>query len=144
MHNHVVTYAVISSASNPLPIPKPIHTQQKLTRNPINRRRNPLPIARLQTIHHPQHLRRIPARARRIAQYQTDGLFGIDDEDGADGEGDALLVDVGGVLVIEHVVQVGDFALLVPDDGEFEGRGGDFVDVFDLWRGKGGVLVSCA
>src|ERR1700735_5374546 len=37
---------------------------------------------------------------------------------------DALLVDVGGVLVVEHVVQVGHLALLVGDDGEADGVAG--------------------
>ena len=42
-----------------------------------------------------------------------------------------LLVDVGGVLVVDHVVEVGDLALRVRDDRELEVGAGDFVNVLD-------------
>ena len=48
----------------------------------------------------------------------ADDLLGINEEDGSDSQGHALAVDVGGVLVVDHVVQVGDFAGLVGNDGE--------------------------
>lgn len=42
-----------------------------------------------------------------------------------------LGVDIGGVLVVDHVVQVGDLALGIGDDGELEVGAGDLVDVLD-------------
>jgi hypothetical protein len=61
----------------------------------------------------------------------ADDLLGIDEEDGSDSQSHALAVDVGGVLVIDHVVQVGYFAGLVGNDGEGETGLGDFVDILD-------------
>ena len=42
----------------------------------------------------------------RVLQSQSDLLGRIDDEDRSDGEGDALLVDVGQVLLVEHVLRL--------------------------------------
>jgi hypothetical protein len=42
-----------------------------------------------------------------------------------------LGVDVGGVLVVNHVELVGDLALGVGDDGEGELRAGNLVNVLD-------------
>lgn len=39
-----------------------------------------------------------------VGEDAADGLLGVDEEDGADGEGNALLIDVGGVLVVDPVV----------------------------------------
>lgn len=88
-------------------------------------------IPRLQAIHHPQHLGRISASARRIAHDQPNRLFGIDDEDAADRKGNALLIDIGGILVVEHIIKIGYLAGFVADDGEAEGRAGNFVNVLD-------------
>lgn len=42
------------------------------------------------------------------------------------------MVDVGGVLVVEHIVEIGHFAIFVTNYGEAEIGIGDFVDVLDL------------
>ncbi len=42
-----------------------------------------------------------------------------------------LGVDVGGVLVVNHVKLVGNLALGVGDDGEGELRAGDLINVLD-------------
>lgn len=60
-------------------------------------------VARLQRVNDTQDLGRVAARRGRVGQDGADGLLGVDDEDGADREGDALVVDVGGVLVVEPV-----------------------------------------
>lgn len=88
-------------------------------------------IPRLQAVHYPQHLRRVPSGARRIAHDQPNRVLRVDDEDAADGKGDALMVHVGGVLVVEHIVEVGYLAGLVTDDGEAEFGAGNLVNVFD-------------
>ena len=40
-----------------------------------------------------------------VLKGQSDLLVGVDDEDGSDGEGNSLLVDVGQVLLIEHILR---------------------------------------
>lgn len=60
-------------------------------------------VARLQAVDDAQDLGRVAAGGGRVGQDGADGLLGVDDEDGADREGDALLVDVGCVLVVEPV-----------------------------------------
>jgi hypothetical protein len=88
-------------------------------------------VAGLERVDDAQDLGRVAAGGGRVGEDGADGLLGVDDEDGADGEGDALFVDVCGVLVVEHVVGVGDLALLVGDDGELDGAAGDLGDVLD-------------
>ena len=73
----------------------------------------------------------VAAGGRRVRHDEADGLLRVDDEDGADGEGDTLGVDVGGVLVVEHVVRICDLALLVADDREAQAALRDLVDVLD-------------
>lgn len=99
-------------------------------------------VSSLQTVQDAQDLCGVAAGGGRVTEDEADGLLGVDDEDGADGESDALLVDVCCVfstkvsllvptmrekktlllltLVVQHVIQVADFALLVGYDGELE------------------------
>lgn len=98
---------------------------------PINRSRHALLVTMLQRINDPQHFGRIPPRRSGIHHGQTDLGRGIDDEDAPDGEGDALLVDIVQVLLVDHVVQEGDFAVRVGDDGELDLGLRDVVDVLD-------------
>ena len=102
-----------------------------LTRNPIYWRSDPLLIPRLQTIHHPQDLGRVPPRAGGIAQNQADGLLRVDNKHAPDGKRDALLVHVRHILMIQHIIQIRHLPLLVADNGETETGAGDFVNVFD-------------
>ena len=88
-------------------------------------------VACLQAIDHPQHLRSVSPRARGIAQDQANRLLRIDDIHASDGQRHALGVHIGCVLIVDHVVQQGNLALLVANDGELEVRAGDFVDVLD-------------
>jgi hypothetical protein len=73
----------------------------------------------------------VTASGGRVGHDQTDLLGGVDDEDGTDGESQTLGVDVGGILVVNHVVGVGDLALGVGDDGELQLRAGDLIDILD-------------
>ena len=102
-----------------------------LTRNPIDRRSDPLLIPRLQAIHHPQDLRRVSPGARGIAQNQTDGLLRVNNKHTPDGKRNALLIHIRHILMIQHIIQIRHLPLLVPDDGETETGAGDFVNVFD-------------
>lgn len=72
-----------------------------------------------------------------IGQNQTDGLLRVDDENATNGKGNAFLVDVGDILVVEHVIGVCDFALLVANDGEPQSAARDLVNVLDPSTRKG-------
>ena len=116
--------------------------------HPVDGRGDLVLVARLQRVDDAQDLSAVAARRRRVRQDGADRLLGVDEEDGADGEGDALLVDVGRVLVVDpgtvstcpsprkwvlnsHVVEVGNLALLVGQDGEFDERARHLVNVLD-------------
>ena len=98
---------------------------------PIHRCRDPLFIAGLQTVYHPQNLGRVPSHARRIHHRQPHFLRRIDDEHAADRERDSFRVDVAQILLVDHVVQPGDLAVGVGDDGELEISAGNIVDILD-------------
>ena len=53
-----------------------------------------------------------------VVEDELELLLRVDDEDGADGEGKALVVEVGGVV---HVVLDGDGAIGVANDGKVDG-----------------------
>ena len=119
--------------------------------DPVDGRRDAVLVARLQRVDHAEHLGRVAARRGWVREDQADRLLGVDDEDGADGEGDALGVDVGGVLVVEpacitesaristirqggeflHIVGIRNLAVLVANYGESQLAAGDLIDVLD-------------
>ena len=78
-----------------------------------------------------RHTSGVTASGGGVSQGQTDLLGGVDDEDGADGQSQTLGVDVGGVLVVDHVVEVGNLALGVGDDGELQVGAGNLIDILD-------------
>lgn len=53
----------------------------------------------------------------------------LTDEDGPDGEGHTLGINVGRILVVQHVVGGRDRSVLVTDDGELQFSTRDVVDV---------------
>ena len=109
---------------------------------PINRRDDALLVARLQAVNDAQHLGGVPARGRRVHHAQANLLGRVDDEDGADGESDsALFGQAVDVLLRDHVVEPGDGAVCVGDDGELQRGVVDFVDVRDPF-GVGGEVVG--
>ncbi len=60
-------------------------------------------VAGLQGVDDAEHLGRVAAGGGRVGEDGADLLVGVDDEDAADGKGNALLVDVGSVLVVDPV-----------------------------------------
>ena len=58
-------------------------------------------VASLQGVDNAQDFSSVADSAGWVGKDGTDGLLGIDDEDAADSEGNTLLVDVGGVLVVD-------------------------------------------
>jgi hypothetical protein len=121
-----------------------------LTRNPVDRSGDAVLVASLERVDNAQNLGGVAASACRVGEDGADGLLWVDDEDRADGESNALRVNVGGVLVVDpgmevsfrdsshasqspnlHVVGKSDLPLLVADDGEAELGPGDLIDVLD-------------
>ena len=123
-----------------------------ITRQPIDWRSDFVLVAGLEGIDHAQNLGGVAASARRVGHDESDLLVWVDDEDTADCEGDALLVHVRGVLVIDpvialsvpvancaqwlirvysHVIQQRDFPLLVTNDREPQLAARDLIDVLD-------------
>ena len=55
---------------------------------------------RLEGVDNSEDLSGVAAGGGWVGEDETDGLLWVDDEDRADGEGNTLLVDVGGILVV--------------------------------------------
>jgi hypothetical protein len=72
-----------------------------VTRNPVDWSGDLVLVAGLQRVDDAQDLGAVAAGGGWVGQDGADGLLGVDEEDGADGEGDALLIDVGGILVVK-------------------------------------------
>lgn len=58
-------------------------------------------VASLQRINDAQNLGRISSRRSRVGHDQADGFLRVNDEDRSNGKGDALLVDIGGILIVQ-------------------------------------------
>lgn len=85
----------------------------------------------LQRIYHTQYFGRIPPRRRRIRKYKTNGLLGINDENASDCKGNPLGVDIGRILMIQHIICIRNFALLVANDGEGQLASRNLVNILD-------------
>lgn len=101
------------------------------SRLPVGGRGDPVLVAELERVDRAQDLVELTAGRRRVLKNQTDRLLRVDDEHGSDGERDALLVDVGEVLLVEHVVQASDLTSRISDDRELEVDAAQLVDVGD-------------
>jgi len=91
----------------------------------------PILVTSLERVDNPQDLSSVPSSGGRVGENEADGLLGVNDEDGSDGESNSLGVDVGGILVIQHVVKVGNLPVLITDDWELQLGTGYLVDVLD-------------
>lgn len=58
-------------------------------------------VSSLERVDNSQNLSRVAASRSGVGKDGSDGLLGVDDEDRADGKSNALLVDVGSVLVVK-------------------------------------------
>lgn len=72
-----------------------------VTRDPVNGSCNLVLVAGLERVDDAQNLGRVAAGGGWVGEDGANGLLGIDDENGANGKGDALFVDVGCILVVE-------------------------------------------
>ena len=77
-----------------------------VARNPVDGRGDTVLVASLERVDDAEHLGRVAASGGRVGEDGADLLVGVDDEDAADGEGDALFVDVGSVLVVDPVRRI--------------------------------------
>ena len=100
-----------------------------LTNLPVDRSHDTLLVARLQRVDNAQDLGRVPPSGGWVEHNQTDLLGGINDEDRSDGERNALGGQVIQVLLVDHVIEEGDLAVRVGDDGELQVGRFDFVDI---------------
>jgi len=88
-------------------------------------------VAGLQAVDDTEDFSCVSAGGGWVGEDETDDLLWVDDKDGTDGEGDSLGVDVGSILVINHVIKKGNLTLLVTNDWELEFGLGQLVDVLD-------------
>ena len=96
---------------------------------PIYRRSNPVLVASLERIDYTENLGGIASSRGRIGHDETNSLLGVDDEDASNGKGNAFLVHVCGILVVQHIVQIRYLPFLITNDWEFELAPRDLVNV---------------
>jgi len=84
---------------------------------PVDGRRDTVLVTNLERVDNPQDFVKVATSGGRIRNSQADDLLGVDDEHRSNGEGNTLGIDIGGVLMVQHVVQGGDLTFLVGDDG---------------------------
>ena len=92
-----------------------LHADAVVVVRPVRRRGDGLLVGELQGLHAAQDLVHVAADAGRVVHHQHQLVLRVDDEDGADGERQALCVRVPGV---DHAVELGDGPVLVADDRE--------------------------
>lgn len=85
---------------------------------PVDRGGDALLVASLQGVDNSEDFGRVTTSRGGVHHGEANLLAGVDDEDRPDGEGDALLVNVIQVLLVNHVIQEGDFAVGIGDNGE--------------------------
>jgi hypothetical protein len=72
-----------------------------VARDPVDWSGNTVLVAGLKRVNNTEDLGGVTAGGSRVGEDETDSLLWVDDEDRADGESNALGVDVGGVLVVK-------------------------------------------
>lgn len=107
--------------------------------NPVDGAGNTVLVAGLQTDQGTQHFQRVTAERGRVSENESHLLVGGDDEHRANSEGQALGVNVGGVLV-KHTVGDRNLTVGVSNDGEGQVRASDLVDVLNPLTVRGRVV----
>ena len=88
-------------------------------------------VGQLQGVNDTKDFGRVAASTGGVVDNCANDLLGVDEEYSSDSQCHALCVDVGGILVVDHVVEVSDFARLIGDDGESQITSRDLVDILD-------------
>ncbi len=68
-------------------------------------------VGELQAVHHAEDFLEIPAGGRWVGENETDFLVRVNHENRADGDG-------GVSFRVNHAIQVGDFAVVIGENGE--------------------------
>jgi len=102
-----------------------------VTWNPVDWGGDAVLVTSLQAVDNTEDLGGVSASGGWVGENETDSLLWVNDEDRADGESNALGVNIGGVLVVNHVIEQGNLSLLVTNDWEGEVAASDLVDVGD-------------
>ena len=74
-----------------------------VTGQPVDWGRDFVSITSLEGVDDAQDFGSVAARAGRVGKDGADGLLRVDDEHGANGECDAFLVDIGGILMVDPI-----------------------------------------
>jgi hypothetical protein len=99
-----------------------------IANGPVDRGSYTLLITGLQGVDNPQNLRGVSARRGGVHHGQADLLAGVDNEHGANSKRDFLLPDA---ILVDHVVEEGNFAVGIGDDRELDFGRTNFVNVLD-------------
>ncbi len=102
-----------------------------VTWHPVDGSGDSVLVPSLQGVHDPEDFSSITACGGWVRQNRADRLLWVDNEYGADGEGNALLIDIRGILVIQHVVFESDLSLLVTNYWESKIASADLVNVLN-------------
>jgi len=89
-----------------------------ITWDPVDRGSDTVLVTSLKRVDYPENLGGVTAGGSGVREDKANGLLGVDDENGTDGECNALGVDIGGVLVVKHIISISNLSLLVTDNGE--------------------------
>lgn len=79
-----------------------------VTRHPVDRGGDLVLVASLEGVDDAEDLGAVAASGGGVGEDGADGLLGVDDKDGADGEGNALGIDIGSVLIVDPVEGLAD------------------------------------
>lgn len=100
-----------------------------ITLLPVTRSSDTVLITQLKRVNDTQDFIKVTTSRGRVRQDQTDGLLGVNDEHGANSEWNTLVVNVGGILMIQHVIKSSDLAISISNDGEVELNVANIVDI---------------
>lgn len=95
---------------------------------PVNRGSYTFLVTGLQGVDDPQDLSGVSARGGGVHHGQADLLARVDDKHGANSKRDFLLSEA---ILVDHIVEEGNFAVGIGDDWELDLCGADFVNVLD-------------
>lgn len=102
-----------------------------LADSPVNRSSDTLLVSSLEGIDHSEDFRSVAAGRGWVQHNQTNLLGRVDDKDGTDRERNALLGNGIDIALIHHVVQEGDLAVGIGNNGELDVGVGNLIDVLD-------------
>jgi hypothetical protein len=98
---------------------------------PVNGGDEVVLVGQLQGVNDTEDFSRVTASTGGVVDNCANDFLGVDEEYSSDSQCHALCVDVGGILVVDHVVEVSDFARFVGNDGESQIAARDVVDILD-------------